>query len=88
MIRDARFHRGGYAQRLMDAAEVVVHEMQRDGVRVVLDLLAEPVGQPCEAAHGHAHGQILAFNVGCRNIRLDRIASDLDLLGTLDWDHP
>jgi hypothetical protein len=29
----------------MDTAEVVVHEVQRDGVRVVLNLLRERIGQ-------------------------------------------
>jgi hypothetical protein len=47
----------------MDAAEVVVHEVQRDGGAVVLDLLGEGVGQAGESAHRHAHGQVLAPDV-------------------------
>ena len=66
----------------MDAPEVVVHEVQRDGVRVVLDLLAKAIGQAREAPHGHPHRQVLALDVGRGHIRLDRVAGDLDLLGT------
>lgn len=39
MIRDARFHGRRNAQRLMNATEVIVHEVQRNRVRVVLNLL-------------------------------------------------
>lgn len=39
VIRDARLHGRRHAQRLVDAAEIIVHEMQRHRVRVVLDLL-------------------------------------------------
>jgi hypothetical protein len=48
---DARGHRRGCAlQRLVLAGEVVVHEVKAPGVGVVLDLLAEAVGEPGEAA--------------------------------------
>jgi hypothetical protein len=36
MLRQSCFHRGGDAQRLVNPADVVVHEVQRDRVRVVL----------------------------------------------------
>src|SRR4051812_29573284 len=39
MIGDARFHRGRNAKRLVDATEVVVHEVQRDVVCVVLRIV-------------------------------------------------
>jgi hypothetical protein len=35
----------------------------------VLDLLAEAVGEAGKPAHGHAHGQVLAFDQACRNVR-------------------
>jgi hypothetical protein len=39
----------------MDAAKVVVHEVQRNHVPVVLKLLAESIRQPRESAHSHSH---------------------------------
>ena len=39
--------------RLVQLAKIVIHKVQRDGVRVVLNLLRERVGQPCEPAHMH-----------------------------------
>ena len=39
VIGDARSHCRGNAERLMNAREIVVHHVQRDGERVVLDLL-------------------------------------------------
>ncbi len=38
-ISNASGHRRGDAKRLMDADEIVIHHMERDGVGVVLDLL-------------------------------------------------
>ena len=43
MIRNARFHRWRDAQRLVNAAEVVVHEVQRNGAFQVFDFLAEAI---------------------------------------------
>jgi hypothetical protein len=34
-----------------------------DRVNVVFDFLAVTVGQPREASHAHAHGQILPFDI-------------------------
>jgi hypothetical protein len=39
VIRNSRFHRGSHTERLVDAPTVVVHEVDRDGRRVILDLL-------------------------------------------------
>ncbi len=55
VIGDLRFHRGSHAQRLMDAPEVVVHEVKGDRAFKVLDFLGEPIGQSREAAHAHPH---------------------------------
>jgi len=55
-------------QRLMHAAEVVVHEVERDRVFQVLHLLAERIGQSSEAAHLHPHGAVLAFGVAGRDV--------------------
>ena len=48
----------------MNLAEVVEHKIEADRVHVVLDLLTEPVGQPREAPHVHAHREVRALNVG------------------------
>ena len=45
----------------MNAAEVVIGEMQCDGGFQVRQLLAERIGKPREAAHLHPHRQILAL---------------------------
>jgi hypothetical protein len=47
----------------MGPAEVVVHEVQRDRIDVILCLLGEGVGQAGEAAHSHAHGQVLPLDM-------------------------
>lgn len=41
MIRQPRFHSGSHAERLVDTAKVVVHEVQRDHVTVVLQFLTK-----------------------------------------------
>ena len=51
----------------MNTTEVVVHEVQRDRVHVILDLLRERVRQTGEAAHSHAHREVLALDVGGRD---------------------
>ena len=59
VIGDTRFHCGCDAQGLVNPAEVVVHEVNRGGVFMVFQLLAESVGQSCEAAVAHAQREIL-----------------------------
>src|SRR6266511_2915770 len=67
VIRHASGHRGrswiGVGERLVSAPEVVVHEMQANHRRVVLDLLGEPVGEAGKAAHAHPHRQVLPLDV-------------------------
>jgi hypothetical protein len=43
VICQTSLHRGCNAQSLVDSAKVVVHEVERDHVAVVLQLLAESV---------------------------------------------
>jgi hypothetical protein len=50
MIREASFHRRRHAQRLMDAAEVVVCKMQCDSCSKVLPLFRERIGEPIQPA--------------------------------------
>jgi hypothetical protein len=55
MVCDSRFHRGSDAQTGMHAAEVVVHEVNRNRVKVIFDFLAESVRESREATHLHSH---------------------------------
>ena len=43
----------------MNTDEIVIHEVERHGMSVVLDLLGKGIGQPSEAPHVHPHGQII-----------------------------
>jgi len=47
----------------MDLAEIVIHEMQADGVHVIFYLFRERIGSPGEPADTHPPGQVLAFDV-------------------------
>ena len=67
VLSDSRFHRRGTTQGLMNPAKIIVHEMERDGVLQVIDLLRKGVSQPGKPSHAHAHSQILPFNVAGRN---------------------
>ena len=53
----------------MDSYEVAVREVQRYCRVKIFEFLAEAVGQSCEPARLHSHGEVLAFNVG----RTDKI---------------
>lgn len=64
MITDPGFHGRGHTKGLVDPAEVIIHEVQGDGMDVVLNLLGEPIGQPGEAPHRHPHCEVLAFDIG------------------------
>ena len=44
MICNPGFHSRSNAQRLVNLAEVVEHEVKADGVHVVLQLLGERIG--------------------------------------------
>ena len=80
MVRNTRFHGRGNPQRLVNPGEVVVHEVEADRVRVVLDLLGEAVGQAREASHSHPHREVLTLDVGRADERVVGIASDETLL--------
>src|SRR3546814_1640125 len=59
-IGDTSSHRRGQtAKALVLTAEVVMDEVQRQHVEVVLQLLAESVGQAGEPTHTHPHGEVL-----------------------------
>jgi zincin-like metallopeptidase len=68
----------------MDANEIVVHREQRHGMRVILDLLAESVGQASKAAGVHPNAKIGALGIACRNVIRIRV-SLYRLLSEVRW---
>lgn len=68
VVTDSGGHRGSDSQGLVNAPEVVIHEINRQRVRVVLNFLRKPVGQTSESAHRHSHRKILALNEARRNV--------------------
>ena len=61
MIRNSHFHCWRNSQTLVNSAEIVMHIVERHGVCMILDLLGKAIGEPCKAAHGHTHRQVLAL---------------------------
>src|SRR5258708_18087122 len=77
MIRQTCFHCRGDSQRLMNPAEVVVHEIQGHGMTMILNFLAESVCQTSETAHSHSHAQVLPLHVrGADVLRVRLSAQD------------
>ena len=62
VIRDAGRHCWRAANRLVNAAKVVMHEEQRERVLMVFNLLGKCVCQPREPAIAHANRKIRPFN--------------------------
>lgn len=58
MIGNARLHDWRNSQTLMDASEVVAHEIERRCMTVILDLLAVWIGQSGEPPHSHPNLQV------------------------------
>src|ERR1700730_3237763 len=82
-IRDLCSHCWRNAKSLMNASEVVMHIMKANRVDVVLDFLGKSVGQSSEPPHAHAHGEVWAFNVACRDVLRVRVASTAEGLRPL-----
>ena len=61
LTRHASCHSRSNFQRLMDADEVIEHEVQRQHVLMVFDLLAESISKARKPAHPHTHIQALPF---------------------------
>jgi hypothetical protein len=60
----------------MDANEIVAHREQRDRMRLILDLLAESIGEPSKPASVHPHTEVRPFRVAGRNMLGIGIAFD------------
>ena len=46
----------------MDSSEIVKHEMQRNGMALILNLFTEGIGQSSHPSHAHPHRKILPLN--------------------------
>src|SRR5260370_5680382 len=68
VVCNSSFHSRSNAQGLMYSAEVVIHEVQRQRVLVILNLLGERIREPGETSHVHPHGEVLPLNVTSRNV--------------------
>lgn len=64
----------------MNAHEVVIHHVERDRVCVVLDLLREGIRQAGEAAHVHAHREIVPLHIRRADVVEIGLAFDRGLL--------
>ena len=84
VVGEPGLHRGSASQGLVDPAEVVVNEVQRHCRLQVPQLLAEGVGQPREATHGHARVQVAPLHVVCRHPGPLGVARDHAPLHALD----
>jgi hypothetical protein len=60
----------------MHAAEVVVHEPERDSRSMVFDLFRKGIREPGESADAHSHRKILPFDVTGTDMLGIRIPAD------------
>src|SRR5206468_3669350 len=63
VVSQTRSHSWRDAKCLVNAAKVVMHIVERDGGNMILNLLAERIGQASEAPDLHPHREILPLNV-------------------------
>ncbi len=63
-VGDPRLYRWRDAQRLVNPAEVVPDEIERQHRNVALDALREHVGEPRETAHQHPHREVVPLDLG------------------------
>ena len=66
--RNSSGHRRSHSQSLVNPAEVVPNEIQRQGRSEVFPFFREGVGQARKSANLHSHREILALNVGRANL--------------------
>ena len=78
VIRDSAFHCGSHAQRFMNAAEIVMREVECKSRLQVVPFFRERIRQSSKPTHHHAHCQILPFNI--RRVDVLRIGASRDRL--------
>lgn len=64
MIRNPKRHGWSLADGFMHSAKIVMHDVQANGCNVMIQLLAETVGQPRKPPLLHAERQILPLDYG------------------------
>ena len=69
----------------MDAAEVVIREMDSDSSLQVFQFLRERIGKAREATKRHAHREVLALDVAGGNVGLAGIADSHLGYNLDDW---
>ena len=79
-----RLRRRKPLQRGMNPDEVVIHEVERDRVGVIEQLLAKTVGAAREPTYRHTHGQVLALDQRRGDVVRVGIAGD-DHLALIDF---
>ena len=85
MIGNTSSDGGRGLQGLVNSHKTVVHHVERDRCRVILNLLGERVRQAGDAAHTHARCQILPFNVpGADVLRIGFADDRFFLAGSAD----
>lgn len=82
VVGQSGFHCRGDAQGLVNAAEVVIHEVYRSGMFVILQLLAKRIGEAGKTAVAHAEREVLAFDMAGGDKGFIRAAADALLAGT------
>lgn len=60
----------------MHAGEIVIHEVEADHRRVILQFFREGICEPREPTHRHAHCQILTLDVGRADVLWIRRSAD------------
>ncbi len=80
----ARFHGGRNAQAAVDAAEVVLSEMDCDSGFQILQFLRERFGKAREATKSHALSLVLALDIAGGNVKpcWDSRFAPLDITST------
>lgn len=80
MVRQPGFHGGCRSERGALAPEIVKHHVQCNRSRMVLDLRGKGVCQSGEAPHGHAHREVLPFDIAGAGVLRIRRTDSLFLL--------
>ena len=74
VVGDPGLHRRRNPERLVNPAEIIMHEVKGNGVLEVIDFLGKGVSQSRESAVHHSDSQVLPFDVARGNMLHVRIA--------------
>ena len=65
----------------MHSCKVVVHMEQRNHRDVIIELLTEGIRQAGKSPHVHPHVKILPLHIAGADVRVIRLADNVDTLG-------